>query len=70
MPSHPPAPAFASTYAIVDITKGRKALAKHIKKHGPVSVVIHATLDGEFGHDDGTSIEFNATVTKIELALA
>ena len=60
-------PDFASSYAIVDITKGRKALSKHIKKHGPVSVVIHATLDGEFGHDDGVSIEFNATVNKLEV---
>jgi hypothetical protein len=61
-------PRIASSYAIVDITKGRKALAKHIKKHGPVSVVIHATLDGEYGRDDGTSIEFNATVTCLALS--
>jgi len=58
-------PTFTSTYAIIDVMKGRQKLAKHILKHGPVHVTIEAILTGPYGHDDGDSIEFNADVTSI-----
>lgn len=60
-------PRIRSTYAIVDVENGRKALAKHLREQGPMPVVIHAVLTEPYGHDDGVSIEFNATVTKIEV---
>ena len=58
-------PAITSTYAIVDVMKGRKALARHLAKHGPVRVTIVAELTEPYGADDGTSIEFNANVISI-----
>lgn len=58
-------PAIKCTYGILDITKGRQALLKHIAKHGPVRVLIEATIDNAYGHDDGTSIEYNMTVRRL-----
>jgi hypothetical protein len=58
-------PKFTSTYAIIDVMKGRKKLAKHIAKHGPVRVLIEAELTDPWGRDDGDSIEFNANVLSI-----
>lgn len=58
-------PKIKSTYAIVDVMKGRKALARHIAKHGPVRVTIVAELTEPYGSDDGTSIEFNANVISL-----
>lgn len=60
-------PRFNSTYGMLDVMKGRKALAKHLKAHGGVSVLIHAVLTDPFGSDDGTSIEFNMDVSKVEV---
>lgn len=60
-------PAITSDYGILDVMKGRKALARHLKKHGPVRVVIEATLTEPFGSDDGTSIEFNMNVHSVNL---
>jgi hypothetical protein len=59
-------PKISSGYAIVDIEKGRKALAKHLAKHGGLPVIIYAILTDPYGRDDGVSIEFNANVLKIE----
>ncbi len=61
-------PKFQSDYGMLDVLKGRKSLAKHLKKHGPVRVLIEATLTEPFGSDDGTSIEFNMDVTSVKLA--
>lgn len=58
---------FQSDYGMLDVMKGRKALAKHLKKKGPVRVLIEATLTDPFGSDDGTSIEFNMDVAKVTL---
>lgn len=55
-------PVIKSTYAILDVMRGRKALAKHIAKHGPVKVLIEATITEPYGSDDGESIEFNCDV--------
>lgn len=61
-------PAFTSTYAIIDVMKGRKKLAKHLAKHGPVRVTIVAELTEPYGQDDGDSIEFNANVLSVEVS--
>lgn len=58
-------PRIKSGYVYVDVTVGRKALAKYIKANGPFPVVIHATLSTPSSHDDGVSIEFEAAVTKL-----
>ena len=60
-------PKITSTYAIIDVMRGRKALAARLKKHGPVRVRIEAVLTEPFGHDDGESIEFNADVERISI---
>lgn len=61
-------PKIKSSYAIVDIQQGRKALAKYLNGNAGLPVVIHAVLTDPYGTDDGTSIEFNAEVLKIEIA--
>jgi len=61
-------PRISCTYAIVDVERGRQALAKYLREHGGLPVVIHAVLTNPYGSDDGVSIEFSADVTKIEVA--
>lgn len=61
-------PKFTSTYGILDVMKGRKKLRSHLKKHGPVKVLIEATLTEPYGQDDGVSIEFNMNVTSVKIA--
>ena len=57
-----------SDFALLDVKQGRKALSKHFSdKKGPIPIVIHAEIVGQFGSDDGTSIEFELTVTHIEV---
>ena len=56
------APRITSHFALLDVEKGRKALLKHIAKHGPVPVTIHGVIDCAWGGDDGTSIEFSCDV--------
>lgn len=64
MASSPP---FSSDYALLDVKKGRQKLAAHLKKHGPVKVLIEAEIEYPFGHDDGTSIEFVCKVNRLDL---
>lgn len=61
-------PRFKSTYGMLDIETGRKAVAKHLKTKGAIPVIIHAVLTDPFGSDDGTSIEFNMDVSRVEIA--
>lgn len=58
-------PKIKSTYAIVDVVKGRRALKRHLAANGALRVVIVAELTDPYGGDDGTSIEFNASVISI-----
>jgi hypothetical protein len=60
-------PRIKSTYAIVDVMQGRHSLARYLKANVGLPVIIHAVLTDPFGSDDGTSIEFNAEVSKIEV---
>ena len=61
------APKFTSAYAILDVMKGRKKLAKHLAKHGPVRVTIEAEITEPNGGDDGTSIEYCMNVLSMEI---
>ncbi len=54
-----------STYLILDVMKGRKALARRLAKNGPIRVQIVADIVDPFGSDDGTSIEFNCDVVSV-----
>jgi len=67
-----------SDFAILDVKKGRKALAKHFEtrpcfgkcpKSMRIPVVIHGYIDCIQGNDDGTSQEFAVTIQKLEAAL-
>lgn len=60
-------PRIQSTYGILDVMRGRKKLAKHLAKHGPVRVTIEATITDAYGSDDGDSIEFNMDVQSVRL---
>lgn len=61
------APKFKSTYGMLDVMRGRHKLAAHLQRNGPVKVLIEATLTEPFGSDDGESIEFNMSVTKVNI---
>lgn len=60
-------PKISSSYAILDVERGRKALAKYLKANSGLPVIIHATITDQFGSDDGCSIEFNMDVVKVEI---
>lgn len=60
-------PRIQSTYGILDVMRGRKALVKHLAKHGPARVIIEATITDTYGRDDGDSIEFNMDVRSVRL---
>lgn len=53
-----------SDSAILDVTKGRKALLKRLND-GPIPVVITGYIVRQWGNDDGTSIEFAVDVTSV-----
>jgi len=60
-------PRIKSNFALLDIEQGRKALVKHLAKHGPLPVMIEAVITYPFGSDDGTSIEFNCDVVRLTI---
>jgi hypothetical protein len=57
---------FKSDFALLDVKAGRAALAKRIAKGTRIPVIIHGTITGQWGRDDGTSIEFEVDVTKVK----
>lgn len=63
-----------SDTAILDVTKGRKALYRHVgdTPRGPeypnrIPVTITGYIVGAWGHDDGTSREFQVQVETVTL---
>lgn len=55
-----------SDFALLDVTKGRAALANHLLTKGdPVPVTIKANIVSRWGNDDGTSIEFELAVDSV-----
>lgn len=62
-------PRISSDFAVLDVKRGRKALAKAVL-HAPdrrIPVVIRGFLDSPHSRDDGTSVEFSVHVTHVEL---
>lgn len=66
-----------STFALLDVKRGRKALEKHFRNRPRmgqcpedmrVPVTITGYLDGIWGDEDGVSREFTVTVQKVETA--
>lgn len=51
-----------STFALLDVTKGRAKLAKRIEKGERIPVIIRGTITGVWGDDDGISQEFEVEV--------
>lgn len=63
-----------STFALLDVMRGRGALNKLIPAHSHdipmdkrVPVVIRGYITGRFGGFDGTSQEFSVEVTNVEV---
>lgn len=63
-----------SDFALIDVKKGRTKLAKHFAGRPPlglcppemrIPVQITGYIDSIYGHDDGTSQEFNVIVTSV-----
>ena len=57
---------FKSDFALLDVKKGRQALAKKIAAGGKVRVRIDMVIDTQHGSDDGTSIEFCGDVLSVK----
>lgn len=58
-----------STYALLDVKKGRRKLAgrvERLKEGEGIPVVIHGRIVSRWGNDDGTSIEFQVDVDSCE----
>lgn len=56
---------FKSTFALLDVMTGRKALEKRLKS-GPIKVLVEMTVEYPWGGDDGTSQEFSCTVLSVK----
>lgn len=58
-----------SDFALLDVKKGRKTLSKVFDKNqnARIPVTICGFLIGQWGHDDGTSIEFEVEVNEAKL---
>ena len=54
-----------STYAMLDVMRGRVGLKKAIERGKAVSVVIEGEISDMFGNDDGVSREFNVDVKRV-----
>lgn len=63
---------FKSDFAILDVKKGRAALAKRLKQFSPfvpvkpIRVRVDMTIDRVHGADDGVSQEFSCTVLSVK----
>lgn len=72
-------PAISSTFAILDVQKGRHKLYRHFSSGGyripfercpenlRVPVIVTGYLSGIWGADDGKSREFEVHVDKVEI---
>jgi len=58
-------PKIKSDFAILDVKRGKVALGRYLKKHGPQTVTVVMTLNYQAGNDDGESIEYAADVLSV-----
>jgi hypothetical protein len=54
-----------SDFAILDVMRGRAALAKRVAKGERIPVTIRGYLNNVNSHDDGVSIEIALEVTDV-----
>lgn len=65
----------SSDFAILDVKRGRERLARHFTDRQPFSkgpripVIITGYIDDIHGDDDGTSREFQVTVTYLQVGM-
>ena len=65
----PALPDLSSTFALIDVKKGRQTLSKVVRKGYRVPFTIKGFIQaGQVGKDDGVSIEFAADVTSATFA--
>ena len=55
-----------SDFGLLDVKRGKKALANLLAKGGSVIVTIEATITKSWGNDDGTSQEFELEVCSVQ----
>lgn len=60
-------PSIYSDFAILDVKKGRKALAKMVKDGHRFKTKIEMIIDQQNSNDDGVSIEFSGEVIRVEI---
>lgn len=56
---------FNSDFALLDVKRGRKALAARILKGEAIPVTLVGEITGVYGGDDGTSIEFIVNIHSV-----
>lgn len=56
-----------STFAILDVMRGRRSLEKALKSGQSIPVVIEAEIVRPWGSDDGVSIEFELRVKSVRV---
>lgn len=64
-----------SDFAILDVKSGRKILEKYFEKrkpngtpiNKPIKVIIDAEICGQWGGDDGVSVEFEMNINNIKI---
>lgn len=59
-----------SEHALLDVPGKKRcaSLESHLEKHGPVEVIIRATIVDTWGAFDGMSQEFELEVSGVELS--
>lgn len=55
-----------SDFALLDVKRGRKGLVKRTQKGERIPVTITGYIAGQWGHDDGESIEFEFKVLEVK----
>lgn len=63
-------PKITSDFAILDVKRGRKGLAKAFEKSNGklrIPVVIYGEIVGQHSADDGTSIEFSVLIRTLDV---
>lgn len=67
--TEPTAPqVIGSTFALLDVKRGRAALRKATQQNDRIPVTITGYITGPFGGDDGVSQEFQIKVTGVKVS--
>jgi len=61
------APEISSSFAILDVKKGRRALERMVNSGHRFKAKIEMVIDSKNSGDDGVSIEFSGEVIRVEI---